>query len=216
MYQSTVDQQHMGILKSCLVSIAVLLLLQSCQMMRQSSKHGFNEGYYKSRLLRKKVKTLYVVPDADSIRVYSRKKLSKGAVDTAEALKLAFPANEKPTTFENYLFRQNTFDADLQSILFKYRPARHPYPHQINTSFNGVIYLGYRTDMYHLRYRQTPLQVFGARSDTTGSAWARLPALALRLYKEPTLKRAIRFTTTALSIFQELPQLSPSKKSPCA
>jgi hypothetical protein len=46
MYQSTVDQQHMGILKSCLVSIAILLLLQSCQMMRQSSKHGFNEGYY--------------------------------------------------------------------------------------------------------------------------------------------------------------------------
>jgi hypothetical protein len=147
----------MGILKSCLASFAILLLFQSCQMMRQSSKHGFNEGYYKSRLFRKKVKTLYVVPDADSIRVYSRKKLSKGAVDTAEALKLAFPANEKPAAFENYLFRQNTFDADLLSILFKYRPARHPYPHQINTSFNGVIYIGYRTDMYHLRYQQTPV-----------------------------------------------------------
>jgi len=101
-----------------------------------------------------------VVPDTDSIKVYSAKKLRSARIDTTQSLKIAFPANLKPAAFESYIFRQNTFDIDLQTFLFRYRPAHHPYPHQISTSFNGVVYLGYRTDLYHLQYRKTPLQVY--------------------------------------------------------
>src|SRR6476469_6481120 len=150
----------MGFRKSCLGTVVLVLLLQSCQTIRQSSKHGFNEGFYKSRLSHKRLKKVYVVPDTDSIKVYSLKKLKRAPIDTTQSLKIAFPANKKPAAFENYLFRQNTFDADLQTMLFRYRPARQPYPRQMSTSFNGVVYLGYRTDLYHLQYRQTPLRVY--------------------------------------------------------
>jgi len=35
-----------------------------------------------------------------------------------------------------------------------------PFPRQISTSFNGLVYFGRRTDLYHLQYHQTPLRVF--------------------------------------------------------
>jgi hypothetical protein len=34
------------------------------------------------------------------------------------------------------------------------------FPPQFNTTFNGAVYIGYRTDAYTLRYKATPLGVF--------------------------------------------------------
>lgn len=139
----------------------IVLMSIGCQTLKQSPKYGFSEGFYKSRLFHKKLKSVYVLPGEDSIKVYTAKGLRQEGVDTANALKLAFPANEKPTAFENYTFRQNTIDLDVLSILLKYRPSVNAFPNQLNTSIlNGAAYLGYRTDLYKLRYKQTPFQTF--------------------------------------------------------
>jgi len=53
------------------------LVMQSCLAPRESSKFGFNEGYYKSRIFHKKLKSVYVVPGEDSIKIYTRKQLQK-------------------------------------------------------------------------------------------------------------------------------------------
>ncbi len=134
--------------------------LSSCTSIKQSSKYGFTEGYYRSRLFHKKRKKIYVVPGDDSIKVYSAKSLQKSFIDTTKLLKIAFPANNKPREFTSYNFQRKTMDLDVLSVLFKYRPAVSNFPRQLNATFNGALYLGYRTDLYRLHYKQTPLQVY--------------------------------------------------------
>ncbi len=138
-----------------------MLLLQSCQTIKQSSKYGFNEGFYKSRLYHKKLKSLYVIPEEDSIKVYTAKSLGKAMVDTSQSLKIAFSSVQKPGSFNNYVFRQNTLDIDVLSILCKYRPSVKSFPPQFNTSIlNGAFYVGYRTDYYHISYQKSPVNIF--------------------------------------------------------
>jgi hypothetical protein len=136
-------------------------LMTSCDSLKQSSKYHLNEGYYKSKLYHKKLKRIYLVPGDDSIKVYTAKRLKNNFIDTTASLKIAFPANHKPADFDNYIFRKNTFDIDVLSILFKYRPSTREIPNQFTTSiYNGAIYLGYRTDIYHLKYKESPLHLF--------------------------------------------------------
>src|SRR5439155_22366743 len=99
------------------------VLINSCQTLKQSSKYGFNEGFYKSRIFHKKLKKVYVVPENESIKIYTEKSLHKHIIDTVTSLKIVFPSNQKPREFENYLFRQNSLDLDILTILFKYRPS---------------------------------------------------------------------------------------------
>lgn len=147
--------------RQCCIGTAIAILLTSCDSLKQSSKYQLNEGFYKSRLFHKKLKKVYVVPGDDSIKVYTAKRLKNDFVDTNRSLKIAFPATRKPLEFYNYIFRQNTFDIDVLSILFKYRPSNKALPNQFTTSiYNGAVYLGYRTDIYRLRYKESPLHLF--------------------------------------------------------
>lgn len=144
----------------CLAAVSFF----SCQSIRQSPKYGFIEGYYYSRLYHKRLKHVYVVPLEDSIKIYSAKKLSEG-LDTADAIKLALPAHEKPAGFENYSFKKASLDFDVLNILFKFRPSVKGFPPQFNNNIlNGALYLGRRMDIYKLNYKKTPL---GEYSRTT-------------------------------------------------
>ena len=149
----------MTILKVMIVCTGVLLF-SSCAFLKSSPKYGFSEGYYRSRIFHKKEKKVYVVPSDDSVKVYTAKALQKEFVDTSESIKIAFPPNQKPLQFTDYRFRKNTFDIDVLTIPFKYRPAVRGFPRQLNATFNGAIYLGYRSDIYRLSYTQTPLRIF--------------------------------------------------------
>ncbi|HZF65467.1 MAG TPA: hypothetical protein VEZ55_13310 [Chitinophagaceae bacterium] len=147
-------------LQACVAALS-FLVFQSCQNLRSSAKFGFNEGYYKSRIFHKKVKVVYVVPEDDSIRVYTKKALQKSNVDPEQSLKLAFPKDTKPDSFTVYHFRKNSFDIDLATILLRYRPALDETPHQFAPApFNWSAFFGYRTDLYKLNYKQTPLRKY--------------------------------------------------------
>ena len=137
-----------------------IIALSSCEHLKNSAKYGFSEGYYRSRIFHKKKKKVYVVPEEETIKIYSAKSLQKDVVDTSHSLKIAFPTDQKPSAFQNYKFTKNSFDVDVLTIPIKYRPAVHDFPRQLNTSFNGAVYLGYRSDVYHLSYKQTPLRIF--------------------------------------------------------
>lgn len=145
----------------CATMAILIILLQSCHTLKSSPKYGFNEGYYKSRIYHKKLKQVYVVPGEDSIKVYTHKALQKAFVDPQQSLKIAFPANQKPDEFENYLFRRHSYDIDLTTIVFKRRPWVGEIPSQFSpASLNWSVYFGYRTDIYHLSYEQTPLRAY--------------------------------------------------------
>ena len=150
----------MFFLRSSHICIGFILFLTSCNILKNSPKYGFVEGYYRSHLFHKKDKKIYVVPTEDSIKIYSAKSLKKGYVDTSKILKIAFPQNEKPLAFKNYLFRKKTLDIDAITIPLKFRPAVDHLPGQAFGGFSSAVYLGYRSDFYHLSYSQTPLKVF--------------------------------------------------------
>ncbi len=139
--------------------IAGLVILAGCGTIKESSKYQFNEGFYRSNLFHKKKQLAYVEPQDDSIKVYYTKDKQRN-IDTNYSIKLAFPGKSKPLKFESYTFTRSTFDIDVLSVLFKYRPAVKDFPNQFNTPLNGALYLGYRNDIYRLSYKKTPLQVF--------------------------------------------------------
>jgi hypothetical protein len=53
-------------------------------------------------------------------------------------------------------FIKKSFDIDAMTVLFKYRPSSMGFPRQINSSFNGNVYVGYRIDRFWLDYKNTP------------------------------------------------------------
>jgi hypothetical protein len=148
--------KHGGLL--LLISV---VLLESCLTLKESPKFGFNEGYYKSRIHHKKEKKVYVVPDGDTIKVYTKKTIKQAMTDTLRPSKIAFPDDRKPDEFEHYVFKSNTHDIDLITTFLKYRPTLGSSPYQFaGIPFNMSAYIGYRSDSYHLVYKETPLHQF--------------------------------------------------------
>jgi hypothetical protein len=139
--------------------IFLAILFSSCKALKESSKNGFTEGFYKSRIFHKKLKKVYVVPGDDQIKIYSEKSLNK--VDTAITLKIAFPPDQKPGDFDQYLFRNSSPDIYVMTTVLKYRPSVSGFPNQLSASiFNGSFYIGYRNDFYKLKYMENPLHVY--------------------------------------------------------
>lgn len=136
----------------------LLLLFTSCETLKQSSKYQFNEGYYNVRLNGKKEK-VYVLTGSDSVKAYRQKDLQKEKIDTARAILIAFPS-QKPSDFQSRSFSRKTFDIDILTVLFKYRPSAKGFPPQFNATFNGAAFFGFRTDSYKLTYNQTPMHIY--------------------------------------------------------
>ena len=56
----------------------------------------------------------------------------------------------------NQFFLKRSFDVDVMTVAFKYRPSAVNLPMQLNTDFNGSVYLGYRMDRFKVKHKQTP------------------------------------------------------------
>jgi hypothetical protein len=144
-------------MKNCLrVAGFSLFILSSCESLKESSKYQFVEGYYKASI-KGKTEKLYVLTGSDTIKAYRARDISGERIDTTHAFLFAFPPL-KPDSFSSIGFTRNTLDFDILTILFKYRFPVNGFPPQLNASFNGALYLGYRTDVYKLSYKTTPMR----------------------------------------------------------
>jgi len=162
--------------------IILLFLISSCQIFKlSSSKKGFNEGIYRSKLDDKKV---YVLPSEESIRVYSLKDNDKNNIDTGKFFVIDLPEDNRPMNFKTYSFRKSTFDLGAISVLFKIRPSVYDFPPQMNTAFNGSIYLGLRSDIYKLKYHETPLHLFKKSQSHLGYSFGIFSGLGTELINE--------------------------------
>lgn len=138
-----------------------LCLLTSCSTIRESSKYEFVDGIYKTKIFNNKKTRVYVALSEDSVSVYklgSRK--SAFSIDTLKSLSISFPSIQKDSLFSPHNFTQRSFDLDILTIPFKYRPGTLSLPNQLNTNFNGAMYVGYRRDIHRLTYKRAPLRVF--------------------------------------------------------
>jgi len=133
-----------------------LLILTSCESLKESSKYQFVEGYYKVPV-NGKTEKLYVLTGGDTIKAYRSRDISGEKIDTTHAVLFAY-LPVRPSNFSSTSFTRKTLDFDILTILFKYRFPVKGFPPQLNASFNGALYLGYRTDVYKLSYKTTPMR----------------------------------------------------------
>jgi hypothetical protein len=115
--------------------------LSCCGTLKDSPKYQLGDGTYLYKQKAEKYNKVYVVSLEDSVKIYD------------EATK----AEVQYTRGETQFFLTRTFDVDIMTVGFKYRPATMNLPRQVNTDFNGNVFVGYRFDRFKISYRSTPL-----------------------------------------------------------
>jgi hypothetical protein len=135
-----------------IIIIILPCLLFGCKGLHESSKYQLNEGQYNVKTAGISG-TAYVIVSEDSVKVYP---LNKPVFDSTHFFELAFPQRtSKPVTGKN-VFIKNSFDLDVLSILFKYRPSVNRFPNQFTSHLNGAAYIGHRSDIFRILYKKTP------------------------------------------------------------
>ncbi|WP_460879179.1 hypothetical protein [Pontibacter rugosus] len=139
-----------------LISFVILMVcFASCSSVRESPKYQFSSGVYKIRTTAgEPAFKAYVDVEEDSL-VFQRIGLQSMHADSIQVITTAEVAN----TVDNllYTFSKPSFDLDVLTIPFKYRPGTAGFPQQLNTTFQGAIYVGARKDVFRIRYRKTPV-----------------------------------------------------------
>lgn len=131
--------------------VASALLLSGCSVLQKSSLQDIPEGKYIIRSndsLQKKqqAENIFVFHENDSI-------FFRSIVNNNNAVVKGLIYPLASTTNELKLLRPS-FDFDIFTTPFKFRPALDDIPQQLNTNFNGSLYFGYRIDIYKVKQKQ--------------------------------------------------------------
>jgi len=125
-------------LRTCILSLTLLFLAASCT----THKYELTDGKYRFLKEGKYIPIRLYVQD-DSVAIFARK--------GDEAVQREKFGTEK--------FLKQSLDVDINTVLFKFRPANASLPKQLTADFNGNVYLGYRLDKFGIRHQQTPVGI---------------------------------------------------------
>ena len=131
-------------MKFIISSISCVLLL-SCSTLKKLPESNLGSDYYYLHQQEGGTTKVYMNIVEDSIEMFA-------ARPDAKEPELMIPSNGQ------VLFRRS-FDVDVMTVPFKFRPATENLPRQLNVDFNGNLFLGYRVDRYKLIFIQTPAGV---------------------------------------------------------
>ena len=143
-------------LSNCKVLLFVLILLSGCSSFKDAPKYQLSDGEYRFKQTGEQYQKAYVHRDEDTTRI---------VLSTSKTAFVPDPAKDQ-------IFVKPSFDIDVISVLFKYRPATSSLPRQLTTDFNGNAYFGYRIDRFRIRYKETPFgrkQTYHHRGLTVGT-----------------------------------------------
>ena len=140
-----------------LIVLVLLIILNGCKSAKDSPKFNFADGVYHTEI--EKVKQqVYIENTEDSIIVYSLKKGWKRLdLKSTDIEKKSYPHNANKKTLGANRYWQNGFDIDILTLPLKFRPSQPSFPSQFSNNVNGVVYLGYRSDIYRLSYSKNPI-----------------------------------------------------------
>jgi hypothetical protein len=113
--------------------------LTCCATLTDAPKYQLSNGYYEFRQEKQRYTRVFVEVLDDSVRIHTL---------NGNALSLI------PT--EDEFFRKRSFDLDVTTVGFRYRPPMKNLPQQLNTSFNGNVFIGHRTDLFQVDFENTP------------------------------------------------------------
>jgi hypothetical protein len=147
----------------CLLLIGALLL-QGCALLSPASTAGLGEGRtYYSSFYRTRASKVFISSSADTLVA-----APLGVPAGQEASPVALYPESTPVPPAGHVYYRPSLDIDVLTIPFKYRSATAGFPRQLNTNFNAALYLGYRTDAYHIAYPRNPLGIYHRRITHVG------------------------------------------------
>ncbi len=138
-----------------------MMIAPGCSIINETSRKKLEPGIY--MLKEQEKKRVFVDVKEDTIKMYPVAKTKTGWNADTSAFSLINMNPAQGGTWKNTKFINRSFDLDVMTILFKYRPYTKGLPNQINTNFNAAEFIGYRTDLYILSYDKTPLNKFQQR-----------------------------------------------------
>lgn len=137
-------------LKKVAILLYPILFLTGCATLQNKAKYDLADGKYKLRIENQKF-DCYIENNTDSIKIYNLS--SKISTNLPEKMPMSLSIKQQ--------LIKSSLDIDILTALFKLRPpAKNILPAQINTNFNGNIYLGHRTDIYQIHYKKNPLGIY--------------------------------------------------------
>lgn len=141
-------------------ALFVLTLFSSCSSLEESSKYQFSEGVYKAKISKESVARVYVDMKEEALTLYPVQDYRRGEpvqLDTTTKITFAIPEEIEIAPSHAYTFSKPSFDLDVLTIPFKYRPGTTDVPSQLNTTFQGALFVGARRDVFRINYRATPI-----------------------------------------------------------
>lgn len=138
--------------------ILVFLISTGCSSYKNTVQYEIGDGIYKSKIFSDGMEKVYIDNEENFLYVFP---LSEGdshfVLDTVRRNVLEFPQRRTTTKFDKATFYTTEFDVDLITIPFKYRFPSDGFPQQLNTNLNASVFLGYRTDLYTLKYKENEI-----------------------------------------------------------
>jgi hypothetical protein len=131
-------------------------LMIGCSTLKNSPKYELVDDYYAFRQKGSRYQKAFAYVEDDTIRIFKQKNIKEPILSDPE---------------KDQLFLKRSFDVDVMTVGFKYRPGTSNLPRQLNTDFNGNVFIGYRLDRFRVHYDKTPLKtrkVFHHRGLTAG------------------------------------------------
>lgn len=139
--------------KYIIISISLIGLIASCNSLEKASIHGFNSGYYKLKSENKNIEDVYLDVTDEQIDVYHHTKLQP---DKKQLLTIPLKRTDSLMDIQ-VIFKKQSLDIDITSILLKYRPTVHGLPAQLTTDLNIALYAGWRHDSHQIMSKKDPL-----------------------------------------------------------
>nr|WP_295932979.1 hypothetical protein [uncultured Dyadobacter sp.] len=133
------------------------VMMLSCSALKDSPKYKMTDGVYTTKIGDQKTH-VYVENADDSMLVYKLEAGWKTKNYSAKSLKpTIYPLGGVDKGIEASRYWKNSFDLDVLTIPFKYRPSTSSFTPQLSNHLNGALYVGYRNDTYELSYKGNPI-----------------------------------------------------------
>lgn len=137
--------------------LLLMITFVSCRALKDSPKYKLTDGVYKTKEDGHEM-TVYVENAEDSVLVYQLAPGWKTKITNSKPLKpKVYPQGGVEKEIAASKYWKNTFDLDVLTIPFKYRPSTSSFTPQLSNHLNGALYLGYRNDTYELSYKRNPV-----------------------------------------------------------
>lgn len=146
-----------------------ILLFFSCSSIQDSSKFEFQSAKYYTSVIPKSENKVYIDITSDTIKIFELS-TSESSEGVAKTIRGVLTEEVDTSNTQKYNFFNPALDIDFLTIPLKYRFPISGVPNQLTTNFNGVVYLGFRNDIYRITYEQNPLQEWKRRIKHFGTS----------------------------------------------